>query len=40
MPHEAWWLYAAAPPPTPRPVYDIPPVITRRPRRWWFRRAG
>ena len=30
-----WWLNAATPPIT-RPVYDIPPVITRRKRRLWL----
>jgi hypothetical protein len=36
MPPDAWWLFATAPPQPARPVYDTPPVITRRPgwRRW------
>jgi hypothetical protein len=31
MPPAAWWLFATTPPLPARPVYDIPPVITRRP---------
>jgi hypothetical protein len=40
MPYDSLWLSAAAPPRAPRTVYDIPPVITPRRRRWWFHRRA
>jgi len=36
MPPESWTLFAADPPRPVRPVYDIPPVIRRKPRRRLF----
>ena len=40
MPPGSWWLYTATPQHPLRPVYDIPPVITRRPRMRWLRLLG
>jgi hypothetical protein len=36
MPPGSWWLFAAPPAQTVRPVYDTPPVIRKRRRRWFL----
>jgi hypothetical protein len=38
LPPNSLWLFTTTPPRPVRPVYDIPPVITRQPRWRWLRR--